>query len=359
MINLDTRLQAALSSISGIYLGGLINIATTYYRLDREELLHNTGLTEEQLLSTEGHIPTYYLFNLFRVLYKTTHDASLGLHLGQHIDIKSFTTLGYLLTNAETVREGIRQLLQYQKLVNELALTTFEETEEECILRWHCPIKGEEARHFQEIALTGMTCMAQSIVSQPLTINSINFEHTPPVNAHEYEHILKCPVNFSQKECSIRLAKESMEIGIKNADPLLSKIVLRSADTILLEYKHSVSFISDVRTAIFRLLPSGNLSMEQVAKRLGISSRVVHNRLKRHNISFNGLVDEVRGILALHYIADETVSLVDIGLLLGFADQSSFTRAFKRWQGETPGDYRKSFFISTRRARSQFYIAQA
>lgn len=360
MINLDTRLQAALSSLSGTYLAAIVHIAEKHYGLDRDDILHSIGLSNTQLMSIESRIPTYYLFNLFRVLSKTTNDLSLGLHLGQHLEVKSFSTLGYLLANTRTIGEGIHQLLRYEKLANELCLTSFEELEnDECILRWHSPIQGEEVRYIQEIILTGMVCLTRSMAASPVQLFSVNFEHSKPSNYEEYERTLKCPVNFDQNECSIRFSKSVLDTPLKDADPLLSKIVTRSAETMLLEFDSSVNFISEVRNAIFLLLPSGELSMERVAKALGISNRVIHNRLKKHDVTFNCLVDEVRRILALHYIADETVSLVDIGLLLGFADQSSFTRAFKRWQGETPGDYRKSFFVRTRRAKAQFYLARA
>lgn len=353
MINLDARLQAALSTISGTYLVAVTKSAERHYGLDADTLLKSIGLSKSQISSIESRIPSYYLFNLFRMIAKTTQDPSIGLALGQYLELKSFSILGYLLMNSVDVGEGIKQLLRYEKLANELSFTTYEETDDECILKWHCPVQGAEAQSFQEIIITGIVCISRSVSEEYIPFTSVSFEHPEPPNADQYESILKCDVKFGQEHCGIRFPKSVLRTKLKNADPLLSNIVMKSADSMLSDFDNSFSFVSNVKKAIFKLLPSGELSMENVASSLSISNRVIHNRLKKHSLTFNDLVDEVRRILALHYIADESVSLVDIGLLLGFADQSSFTRAFKRWQGETPGDYRKSLFVNTNKARTR------
>ncbi len=97
-----------------------------------------------------------------------------------------------------------------------------------------------------------------------------------------------------------------------------------------------------VRAEIMEQLPNGNLSDESVAEALHMTSRTLHRRLKEHDTSFRDVLGEVRRELAEQYIADPTLTLTEITFLLGFAEASSFSRAFRRWTGQSPSAAREA-----------------
>ena len=88
-------------------------------------------------------------------------------------------------------------------------------------------------------------------------------------------------------------------------------------------------------------LESGGVNQEMIAKELNVSRRTVYRKLKEENVSFKNLLNDVQKQLALTYLKEKSISINDISFLLGFSDSSAFHRAFKRWFGTNPGQYRK------------------
>ncbi len=100
--------------------------------------------------------------------------------------------------------------------------------------------------------------------------------------------------------------------------------------------------LNRARVAILEILPSGELTEELVAQRLGMTPRTLYNRLKERDVPFRTLVSGLRKELAERYLADPSYTMTEIAFLLGYADSSAFSRAFKRWHGVPPSDYRAS-----------------
>ena len=180
------------------------------------------------------------------------------------------------------------------------------------------------------------------MTTAPPRILAINFMHGPPGDIGAYHHAFgDCEINFNASENSVVFPLQALDIPFRQYDTELKKLLSQQARKLLEDFQHSVHFVSRVRQHIFMLMQRDGLSLERVAERMALSPRVLHNRLKKQGLTFNCVVDEVRQIIANLVISNNDISLVELGYLLGFNDQSSFTRAFKRWHGETPGDFRR------------------
>jgi AraC-like DNA-binding protein len=97
-----------------------------------------------------------------------------------------------------------------------------------------------------------------------------------------------------------------------------------------------------VKAAIIDRLPSGNLSVEKLARKLHTSARSLQRNLRNNGASYRCLLDETRRELGLQYVKDSKMSFTEIAFLLGFSDQSAFTRAFRRWTGLAPKEARRA-----------------
>jgi AraC-like DNA-binding protein len=120
----------------------------------------------------------------------------------------------------------------------------------------------------------------------------------------------------------------------------LFSILDMHARTLLDQLPGPSDIVGHVREAIEAELQGGNPTLESIAKRLAMSTRTVQRRLREQGVLFNEVLDEMRFQAARFYLADRGIAGAEIAYLLGFADQSSFNRAFKRWTGQTPSDYR-------------------
>jgi len=99
--------------------------------------------------------------------------------------------------------------------------------------------------------------------------------------------------------------------------------------------------VGRVREAIEAELRGGDPRLESIARRLAMSPRTLQRRLRDHGVLFNDVLDAMRFRAAKSYLAKRDVAAREVAYLLGFAEQSSFNRAFKRWSGQTPVDYRR------------------
>jgi AraC-like DNA-binding protein len=128
---------------------------------------------------------------------------------------------------------------------------------------------------------------------------------------------------------------------LAGANPQLARL----NDKVMIEYLSKLdkeNIIDRVAATVVEMLPSGGVTDEKVATQLNMSGRSLQRRLQEGGTTFRRLIEEVRRGLAATYVRDPAVELVEIAFLLGFSDQSAFSRAFKRWTGHTPSEFRLS-----------------
>jgi AraC-like DNA-binding protein len=128
---------------------------------------------------------------------------------------------------------------------------------------------------------------------------------------------------------------------VLSADPQLCAVIERHAEALLERLPSSGSVTDRARAALVEGLRSGRTEVAAVADGLRMSARTLQRRLSAEGTSYVELLDGVRRELALRYVADRTLSLSEVAFLVGFADQTTFHRAFVRWTGRTPGGFRR------------------
>jgi AraC-like DNA-binding protein len=125
------------------------------------------------------------------------------------------------------------------------------------------------------------------------------------------------------------------------ADPRLYPILRRHLDQILAEMPREDGLLASVRRAIGESISNGDPTLTHVGKRIAMGPRTLQRRLKEYGVDFKTLVDDTRRRFALSYVRNRTHTLVEIAYLLGYSEVSAFSRAFRRWTGATPSDYRR------------------
>ncbi|MES2663234.1 MAG: AraC family transcriptional regulator [Pseudomonadota bacterium] len=333
-----------LTNLTAAYIVELARVASEIYDIDEKEILTICGLSTEQIQSGE-HVPVFYAFSLLLHLIQTTEDEFIGLNLGRHIELKAFHMLGYSLMNCTNVEEALNRVLRYESLALEGSLTEFRQEYDDVIVSWSCPYPGEEARYFRELVISGWASIAKRTVPGGFPLKEVRFTHPAPSNLDLYHQIFECPIVFNALESAMIFSKDLLHCTFQTTDPALGKVMTHYADLMLNELDDHIGFLSELRRLIYKIMPNGEVTIDRVAETMEISPRALHLRLKKLNISFTELLDDVRRILALVYLEDRNITQLDIAVLLGYSDQSAFCRAFKRWVGETPGDYRKSVMM--------------
>ncbi len=197
-------------------------------------------------------------------------------------------------------------------------------------------------RPYAEYVLGAVFLRTRVNMHQPYRLARVEFTHPRPASVREHERIFARPVVFGADACQIVMARQTWDSPRTGADRTLFSVLDAHARTLLDQRPADSTIVGRVRETIGAGLRGGDPGLESVARQLGMSPRTLQRRLSEHNAIFNQMLDTMRFGAAKSYLAQVNIAATEIAYLLGFAEQSSFNRAFKRWAGQTPGEFRRA-----------------
>lgn len=337
----DLELTQSAASVSAAYLNSILPALATHYGLSLETLLRNAGLSPHTLQQPHTLVPLFQAGTVFLQILQASGDHGVGLVAGALVQPRSYQVLGYAVLGSSHLGDAIDRLIRYEKLVGKLGSTELIRQGDTCQLRWHCPLQGDWTRYLKEAAISGWITYARSLLPANVVPSQVCFDHPALIPLARYTDVFQCPVVLNAPWCGVAFPAALLETPITSADPGLRTLMDAQAQQLLQDFDATLNLVNEVRAQIARCLPTGEPTLESVAKRLQLSSRTLQHRLRQNGIAFKALVDDVRRTLALHYLRDERWALVDVAFMLGFSEQSAFSRAFRRWQGQSPQTWRK------------------
>jgi AraC-like DNA-binding protein len=192
-----------------------------------------------------------------------------------------------------------------------------------------------------DAALAQLAGMCRSVVGEGFRLQAVNFKHAEPRDTKPYFEYFGCPLSFAQPSNQLLIPLSLVDETLVGANVELARINDQVVTRRLASMERS-DIVTRVQAVLADQLPIGRVSDESVAEALHMSVRTMHRKLSEVNQNFRGLLVELRRNLAEQYILDNSLTLTEISLLLGFSEASSFSRAFKNWTGTTPSDVRQS-----------------
>ena len=193
-----------------------------------------------------------------------------------------------------------------------------------------------------EATLASAVSIARQVSPVPVIPIEVSFKHAAPTSRDAHEAYFGCPMRFDSADDALLLSDETLMQPNILGDEGITQFIVSHLDAEMAQINEDANLVRRTKDSIARALSEGLPKMADVAKGLGLSVRSFHRRLAEHGASFQNLTEETRRELALGMLRDERYSLSEIAFLTGFSEQSAFTRAFKRWMGQTPANYRKN-----------------
>lgn len=338
---LDPALAGSDQSLSAAYVDAVLPDLLCHYGLSREDILARAGIEEERFSRPEQLLPLVDVLRLFLVIMQASGDTGLGFEIGRRVRPRSYQVLGYVILASRDLGQAIDRLIRFESLSGKLGETRIDHGDGVVRLQWFCPLSGEPARYLVEAAITGWVAFIRPLLPERLAPQAVCFRHAPPADITRYQQYFAAPVQFDADFDGVVLDAELLNAPLNTADPGLAGMMEREARELLAEFDVNTNLASAVRAAIYRQLAGGEPSLESVAQALGLTARVLSKRLTAQSLRFPEMLDSLRKTLAELYLQDESLSLTEIALLLGFAESSSFSRAFRRWRGVSPNQYRR------------------
>ncbi|MDP3846619.1 MAG: AraC family transcriptional regulator ligand-binding domain-containing protein [Pseudomonas sp.] len=266
-----------------------------------------------------------------------------GLAIGAGVQPRHIGVMGYVVLASGNLGEALLAYQRYERLFYGVDLVTVVVAGADIEIRWpkDAPLFNQLSDSVGLAAL--ITFLRRQVDSSPAA-SLISFVHPAPATAQErahYEAFFGCAVRFADSYTRVRFPASYLAMPMPHSDPSLRVLLDRQAQALLLALPDSDSFDRALQQLLVKLLPEGAVSLPRVARELCVSVRTLQRRLDARGITWQSLLDRTREQLARQYLADHSLSLGDIALLLGFSEQSAFNRAFRRWTGQVPLQVRR------------------
>lgn len=250
--------------------------------------------------------------------------------------------LGLAIKTAPTLGGALERLVRYVLVLSDtLEYELSDASEGRLFALTGRPHHSRGAAVANECALAAVLSMLRQVHGSRLTPVAATFRHPGPPDYHQHRAFFGCPVGFEADTDGIELGHTVLAEPTLLADDGLSAYLLHRLEDLKARSAQR-SIVDDVRSAIADALPDGQPSKSRIARRLGMSERTLHRHLADHGETFQAITTQARRDAAQSLLASTVHSLTDIAFLTGFSDQTAFTRAFKRWTGQTPAAYRAS-----------------
>ena len=169
----------------------------------------------------------------------------------------------------------------------------------------------------------------------------IGFVHPKPENVAPYIKLLGCEVEFGCKNTFISFPVSMLTLKVEKADPALKALLDQQAHALLDVLPNGDHFEQQFYKFVLRAMQDGRPTIEEVARHMKLSPRTLHRRLEERTLVFKELLQKTRQQLSQQYLKEGRLTLSEIALLLGYSEQSAFSRAFKQWLGITPLRFKK------------------
>ncbi len=277
-----------------------------------------------------------------------TGDQVIGLHMAEEYNPGALDILGYVVLSCRTIGEVLEKLARYARLLNDGMRVELVRDSRNAVLR--CTfVDGADnyllraPRHPIDSTWGGLARELRRLAGTPVYPTSVSFRHDPPRKASdraEYARVLGGPVSFAAAEDRFTIPVACLDMPLPSANATLLQVFEQHAEGALRTIgEHDTPAIQVARVVSQRLKGSVP-DLGDVARELAMSRRNLQRSLRQSGTSFQTLLDEVRRDLAVRHLANPATSAGQVGFLLGFSEPSAFHRAFKRWTGKSPSEFR-------------------
>jgi AraC-like DNA-binding protein len=315
--------------------------------VDVDRFLRSLDLDPDEIDSPDTYLPLETYLFIEQAAAEYVEDPYLGLHMGEHVEAGSWSILGYMMMNCNTLGEAFEKSARYQRIIGNLI-------EGKASIGWGKvkvklmtpPQTPEMPRHCFESALASTVTMMRTLTGKDLSPVEVTFSYPEPESLEEYERVFRCPVLFDQPHTSMTIDIGIINTPITHANPELLGYFERYAQEFLAEMERQSEYTQAVTKILLARMNDESMTIRNVARELAMSVRTLQKRLKEEGVVFSELQRDVREKLAKKYLREE-YTVESITYLLGYSEPSTFRKAFKKWSGYTPKEYREQAYSTS------------
>lgn len=317
------------------------------------EMMEKRGIAAERLL--EGlDLPARNHWNepglrvlaadyeqLARRAIEISGEPWLGWEFGLSMNVSTHGFLGYAAMSSATLGDAIDLAVKYFRTRSTLVALEFFIDGNQAVIQVNEQMALNDLEHFIiESLFSSLYLMAQKMLADQLLIGELRLAYSRPDYFNRLQPLLPGPVSFDCPHNQLRFDKELLKASLKFADPRLAQMASSQCEEEMVGIKLPPALMGQVKRVI--LAEVGNFpSVDDVASQLHMSSRTLKRKLQQLGTSYQKILDDLRRGLAVEYLTRSNHTIDEVAALLGYSDASNFARAFRRWTGKNPSDYRQ------------------
>jgi AraC-like DNA-binding protein len=308
--------------------------------VDVDALARQVGLSTVLLRDPDTRVGAEQGIELMVAAIAATGDDNLGLRLSELYEPGAFGVLDHLASSARTLRDAIDVLCRYEGIHQNGMVTSLSIRADKAVIDHQMLHPFSVPRQLSENTIANLVVIGRKLTGLDFTPSEVWLAHPPPGDTSAHGRLLRCRVRWNAPSDALFIDASLLGTPLLKTNSRLAEVLDGHARELLARLSVQGSFCDRVRQRICEELPRGEASLENVASGLGISPRTLQRRLRHEGTSHELLLDQLRSQLSQEYLRKADLGTEDVALMLGFSDSRAFRRAFKRWAGVSPSEFR-------------------
>ena len=313
------------------------------YQIDPQPIFAALGLEMEQIAKPGSRVPFAKMGKIWSSAIDVTGDPMFGLKVGRNARPSDFYVLGHAWLASATLLGAMRRLCRYGRVMSTVMRDLRIERHDHSIalIETFLDEKHMPAKAAKDGGYAALMNMCEFVKRRPIYPVSVSLIVAAEESSDEYDKLFRCPITYGADADKFFFAVSDLEEPLSGSIPEVADATDDIADTYIASFDKS-AVATEIRQMLIQLLPSGRADQDTVASRLYRSRSTLQRQLKGEGTNYRDILESTRQSLAEQYLKDGNYSQAQIAFMTGFADQSNFARAFKRWTGMSPGQYQKA-----------------
>ena len=310
--------------------------------MDVDALLRAVELSPNLLLAPQARVSAKQFGALWRLIARTLDDEFFGQD-SCRMKVGSFAMLCHTVVHCENLAQALERSARFYGLIFDdiAASVCIEASKAKIVLRERR--SGAAPRVFaHETLLMLMHGVACWLVGRRIAIERAHFGYPEPQHSAEYRLMYSANLRFDMPDTCLEFDARCLSLPVVQDERSVKEFLRHAPENILLKYKNAGSLSARIRRRLRQSLPAGVPEFEALAREMNMTPVTLRRRLHEEGVAYQVIKDQLRRDLAIGLLSHSRQTVLDIALQLGFAERSAFHRAFRKWTGASPGEFRRN-----------------